>query len=152
MQVSFFLPANDAAPYQPGTSHFSLAPILSHPVSRGTVHIQSNNPLEAPAIDPAILREPVDIDVLVEGLRLTRKIANTHPLASMTTRQDHPAAELTSDAELKEYIRANAALNQHPVGTAAMVPKEDGGVVDSKLKVYGTANVRVVSDDWDLIS
>jgi len=29
-------------------------------------------------------------------------------------------------------------------GTAAMLPREEGGVVDANLKVYGTANVRVV--------
>lgn len=30
------------------------------------------------------------------------------------------------------------------VGTAAMLPQELGGVVDPKLLVYGTANLRVV--------
>ena len=34
--------------------------------------------------------------------------------------------------------------NSHPLGTAAMMPKELGGVVDAELKVYGTENVRVV--------
>lgn len=34
--------------------------------------------------------------------------------------------------------------NYHPVGTAAMMSRELGGVVDSELRVYGTSNVRVV--------
>jgi len=34
--------------------------------------------------------------------------------------------------------------NFHPISTAAMMPKEIGGVVDTSLKVYGTSNVRVV--------
>jgi choline dehydrogenase len=34
--------------------------------------------------------------------------------------------------------------NSHPVGTCAMMSRELGGVVDPKLKVYGTSNVRVV--------
>jgi choline dehydrogenase-like flavoprotein len=34
----------------------------------------------------------------------------------------------------------------HPIGTAAMLPRSDGGVVDSSLKVYGTSNLRVVSE------
>jgi choline dehydrogenase-like flavoprotein len=29
-------------------------------------------------------------------------------------------------------------------GTCAMMPREDGGVVDASLKVYGTANLRIV--------
>jgi choline dehydrogenase-like flavoprotein len=42
------------------------------------------------------------------------------------------------------YIKANIATVFHPVGTAAMAPREIGGVVDPELKVYGTKNLRVV--------
>ena len=45
---------------------------------------------------------------------------------------------------LKEYVRANCGPAYHPVGTAAMMPQADGGVVDASLKVYGTSNLRVV--------
>lgn len=31
----------------------------------------------------------------------------------------------------------------HPLGTAAMMARELGGVVNSRLRVYGTSNVRV---------
>jgi choline dehydrogenase-like flavoprotein len=34
----------------------------------------------------------------------------------------------------------------HPVGTAAMAPRADGGVVDTKFRLYGAANVRVVGE------
>lgn len=34
--------------------------------------------------------------------------------------------------------------NFHPISTAAIMPKEIGGVVDTSLKVYGTSNVRIV--------
>lgn len=34
--------------------------------------------------------------------------------------------------------------NYHPIGTASMMSRELGGVVDSEFKVYGTSNVRVV--------
>ena len=34
--------------------------------------------------------------------------------------------------------------NYHPIGSAAMMSRELGGVVDPELKVYGTQNVRVV--------
>lgn len=34
--------------------------------------------------------------------------------------------------------------NYHPVGTAAMMAKELGGVLDENLRVYGTKNVRVI--------
>jgi choline dehydrogenase-like flavoprotein len=34
--------------------------------------------------------------------------------------------------------------NFHYIATAAMMPRELGGVVDSNLTVYGTSNVRIV--------
>ena len=34
--------------------------------------------------------------------------------------------------------------NHHPIGTASMMSRELGGVVDPELRVYGTKNVRVV--------
>ena len=41
-------------------------------------------------------------------------------------------------------MRNNSNIVYHPVGACAMLPKHDGGVVDSKLLVYGTSNLRVV--------
>jgi choline dehydrogenase-like flavoprotein len=46
----------------------------------------------------------------------------------------------STDAKKKTSVTSNS----HPLGTAAMMARELGGVVDSSLKVYGTANVRVV--------
>lgn len=34
--------------------------------------------------------------------------------------------------------------NHHALGTAAMMSRNLGGVVDAKLRVYGTSNLRVV--------
>lgn len=34
--------------------------------------------------------------------------------------------------------------NYHVIGTASMLPRSMGGVVDNRLKVYGAANVRAV--------
>ena len=45
---------------------------------------------------------------------------------------------------LREYARMHCGPLFHPVGTASMVPREDGGVVDASLRVYGTRNLRVV--------
>jgi choline dehydrogenase-like flavoprotein len=45
---------------------------------------------------------------------------------------------------VEKYLISPVAANCHPLGTAAMMPKELGGVVDNRLRVYGTRNVRVV--------
>jgi len=45
---------------------------------------------------------------------------------------------------VRGYADELVSSNSHPLGTAAMMPRELGGVVDSALRVYGTGNVRVV--------
>ena len=44
----------------------------------------------------------------------------------------------------KEYVRRTATSMWHPTSTCSMLPREKGGVVDDRLRVYGTRNVRVV--------
>jgi len=46
--------------------------------------------------------------------------------------------------QVEEYVLNAYTSSAHPVGTAAMLPREKGGVVDTTLKVYGTTNIRVV--------
>ena len=55
-----------------------------------------------------------------------------------------PGMDTDTDAEWETYVRNNVFTFFHPLGTCAMLPKKDGGVVDSKLRVYGVENLRVV--------
>jgi len=49
-----------------------------------------------------------------------------------------------SDETWGAWLKSMYGPNNHPVGTAAMMARELGGVVDPEVRVYGTANVRVV--------
>jgi choline dehydrogenase-like flavoprotein len=53
-------------------------------------------------------------------------------------------AQRATDAAWQTWIKNGFASVTHPIGTAAMMRRELGGVVDAQLKVYDTANVRVV--------
>ena len=78
----------------------------------------------------------------------------TEALSPLTTGLVKPdvawgAEEVRTDEEgeteaIKTYIKNQAQGVYHPIGTAGMMKREDGGVVDEKLVVYGTRNVRVV--------
>ncbi|KAI0672994.1 GMC oxidoreductase [Trametes maxima] len=130
----------------PGSRYSSMVSTLLHPLSRGSVHIASAEPTAPPAIDPNYFSNPLDLQVLLNILKFTLKLYKTGPLGAAVRQQVAPnAEECSSDEALIEYIKNNCGCVYHPVGTAAMLPKEDGGVVDPSLKVYGTANVRVVS-------
>lgn len=73
-----------------------------------------------------------------------KKVYATAPLKDLVVKRIVPTGE-ESDEELREFAKEMLNTVHHPVGTCAMLPKELGGVVDSKLLVYGTANLRVVS-------
>ena len=51
---------------------------------------------------------------------------------------------MQTNNDFLSYVENNYRPVFHPIGTAAMLPRSLGGVVDSNLKVYGTQGVRVV--------
>ena len=79
-------------------------------------------------------------------MKFALKLYQTSPIRDAVVAQIAPTLEeCDSDEALIKYIKDGCGCVYHPLGTAAMLPREDGGVVDPNLKVYGTANVRVVS-------
>ncbi|KAI1114157.1 GMC oxidoreductase [Nemania sp. NC0429] len=118
-----------------------------HPLSRGTVNIDTADPFgREPVVDYRALTNPVDLDVMVEIVRFTRRYYFETRLRHLAPRQVQPPASASSEPEdLKRFLRQNVNPSYfHPVGTCAMMPRELGGVVDEKLKVYGVRSLRVV--------
>jgi len=116
--------------------------VLLHPKSRGHVKLRSPDPLAKPRIQFNALSDPEDLVTLRRGLRAARHIYGTAPQAELIDREIVPGPEVTGDAELEAYIRANAGLTQHPVGTCSMAPGP-GRVVDAQLRVQGIDALRV---------
>ncbi|EHK98338.1 putative Choline dehydrogenase [Glarea lozoyensis 74030] len=116
------------------------------PTSRGTVNVDPRDPLFLdPIVDYRALSNPTDLAILIEFMRFTRRYMATPTLASSAPRELAPGANVTSDADLGEFIRGVMWPTVfHPIGTNAMAPKSLGGVVDTELRVYGTRGLRVV--------
>jgi choline dehydrogenase len=126
----------------------------THAFSRGSCHISGPNPKLDPTIDPGYMSNPADIDILADGILFIQKIFETGPLAALI--KDHPngngklfqpSMKLESRLDkvmAVEWVKETAISSWHPIGTCSMLPRVDGGVVDTQLKVYGTANLRVV--------
>jgi len=127
-----------------GRNYMTLMSGLMHPVSRGSVHINSSNPLAPPRIIGNYLTSDYDVQVLLEAIRLNSKIAASPPLSADIALQVAPPLELQSDNDLINFMRETAGVGDHVIGTAAMASKELGGVVDHTLIVYGTLNLRVI--------
>ncbi|KAK1491838.1 GMC oxidoreductase [Colletotrichum tamarilloi] len=118
------------------------------PFARGSVHIGGNSTSRA-VINPNYFMLDWDLLEQVEIAKYIRKLYSNAPFSTYTGTETRPgtdvvAADADDVAGWESYIKGNYRSNFHPVGTAAMMPREKGGVVDSSLKVYGTANVRVV--------
>lgn len=131
-------------------NYFTIILLLAHPLSRGSVHINSKSTSpSAVTIDPKYFTHPLDLEVLARHLQFVETIASTEPLATHLKLDGKrsplapPAGELADLVKAKEYIRKTAVGAHHFTGTCSMMPKELGGVVDAQLRVYGCRNLRV---------
>jgi choline dehydrogenase len=136
-------PNSDVKRPIPFGRRFTIFPSLIYPKSRGTVRLRSSDPLAAPAIDPRYFSEPQDLQVLVEGVKLSREIAASSPLSRFRGEEVSPGAASIGDDDLRAKIRERANTIYHPVGTCKM-GVDELAVVDPGLRVRGIAGLRVV--------
>jgi choline dehydrogenase len=111
--------------------------------SRGEIRLVTADPRHRPSIDPGYLREPADLRVLIEGLKIAREIAAQPVLDQHITTEAWPGRQARTDPELAEHVRAHLETLYHPTSTCALGPHDDD-VVDLELRVRGVAGLRVV--------
>ena len=111
--------------------------------SRGQIRIKSSDPSVAPIIEPNYLSHKDDVQDLLEGVKLLRKLAKTESFSKVILDEFRPGPECKSDAQLVEDIKDNAWTVFHPSSTCRMGPDPEKDVVDSDLKVYGIEGLRV---------
>ena len=116
---------------------------LQHPLSQGSITISSADPFTPPTIDPWYLSHWFDVVALREALKLARRVGQTAPLSNYFTGEVTPGSSVVTDEDWDNWLRQNTRTEYHPANTCVMLPLSKGGVVDPKLKVYGTSNVRV---------
>lgn len=139
----FFGPVKFVAPaYMTDGPGFTFAPILSQPLSRGTVTLQSRDPAARARIDPQYLSCDDDLAVLEYGIRYARDLVHTSPFANLRGREVAPGAAITTTSDLRDYIRQVAGTVWHPAGTCRMGTDRDA-VVDDQLRVYGIDGLRI---------
>jgi choline dehydrogenase-like flavoprotein len=120
---------------------FSCHVCVLRPESRGTVRLNGPDAATAPLIDPAFLDDDRDVQTLLGGFKLMRRILESDPLARHGGRDRHTAG-ITDDTALIEIIRNRADTVYHPVGTARMGNDADA-VVDPELRVRGVEGLYV---------
>lgn len=113
------------------------------PKSRGRISLASPDPITPPRIAANYLGHPDDLPVLLNGLKIARRITEAPALARHIRRETVPGAITATDAQLEADIRARAETIYHPVGTCRM-GSDPGSVTDPQGRVRGVAGLRVV--------
>ena len=153
----------------PGKKYATMLQMLQYPFSKGSIHIhpltaeQKRNGTKAtaadkPVIDPKYyegIGGEVDFKMMVASQTYADKICSTPPLSDIIVQRVYPPPSPPSShptnnpatEDFSSWVRDSTITDWHPVGTCAMgggkKGKEDGYVVDSRLRVYGTRGLRV---------
>jgi choline dehydrogenase-like flavoprotein len=121
---------------------FSSHVCALRPKSVGTVTLGSRDPLAPPLIDPAFYADPDDLETMVKGFRIVRRISESPVLDAVRGRELFTEGVRTDD-EIRDVLRRRSDTIYHPVGTCRM-GNDELAVVDSRLNVRGVAGLRVV--------
>jgi len=122
---------------------FTLGATLVSVESRGRIRLRSADPRWAPVIQPNYLEAEADMEALLAGLKRGRELIAQAAFASLRGAEYLPGPGVTTDDELRDYIRAEAETLYHPVGTCRM-GTDDLAVVDPELRVHQVEGLRVV--------
>lgn len=148
-------------PTNPTAHHSTSPPQTPSPTPPSTPNVRLPSlPPSSPANPSPDLQHPVDKFFLSKAAQYVRKLGKTRALASFIDSETEPGLAVSTDAQWNSWVENNVRTEYvpssspgahgtdesryHPIGTASMLPREDGGVVSPKLIVYGTTNVRVV--------
>ncbi|KIY62258.1 GMC oxidoreductase [Cylindrobasidium torrendii FP15055 ss-10] len=126
-----------------GDGTFGVQAGLQHPFSPGHISLNSSSAFDYPIIDPGYLSHSADLTVLREGIKLARKVGQTTPIKDAVIAETFPGDSVQTDEEWETWLKQNLGTEYHPRGSCSMLPKASGGVIDPKLFVYGTSNVRI---------
>jgi choline dehydrogenase len=123
-------------------SAFTASICQLRPESRGHIAIRSADPREHPMIVANYLATETDRRIVVDGLRLSRKIARAPALAPYFGGEYLPGDLVQTDEELLAHAARYGTTIFHPAGTCKM-GAGDTGVVDPRLRVHGVDRLRV---------
>ncbi|OKL59581.1 hypothetical protein UA08_05056 [Talaromyces atroroseus] len=150
--------------------YFSCGPYTPYPYSRGSIHITGPSTVDVPEFNCGFLSNPIDLEKLVWGYKLQREIVRRMSYYQGPLKEGHPtfpegskaSYEVVDEASrsreqlihidysaeddevIRKFIRERVHTTWHSLGTCAMKPREDGGVVDSSLNVHGVSGLKIV--------
>jgi choline dehydrogenase len=116
--------------------------ILGKPKSRGRLTLASRDAARQARIDPAYFSHPEDMQTMLRGVALGRRIADGAQLREFGNLGVLPPAFMKSESQLQKFIELNAMTTFHYAGTCRM-GEDPLAVVDPELRVRGLAGLRI---------
>ena len=113
------------------------------PTSQGSIHIQSGDPLQSPAIRPNFLATQQDQQTLIDGMKIARRIVGRDALKPFIDHEMSPGDDVHTDPQWLDFARENGQTIYHPIGTCRMGSDAEA-VVDPQLKFKGLGGLRIV--------
>jgi choline dehydrogenase len=143
--LSYEIPKDGSQALRPEPySGFLLAFSPCRPTSRGMVEIASGKVDDAPLIQPNFLSTAKDLEDVVKGSQLVRRIMSSAALKAITVEETKPGNRVRNEADMLQYFREEAGSIYHLCGSCRMGPDPSTAVVSSRLRVHGIDNLRVV--------
>jgi choline dehydrogenase-like flavoprotein len=130
----------------PGIVVASLS--LLQPLSRGSLTINSSDPLAPPVIDLGTFTNSSDLTLFQQGFQVyVKNIAEYLSTNFPGYELLFPDLATISDINLlTDFLKETVSCNEHFQSHCRMAPQDQGGVVDSNGFVYGVQNL-IVADN-----
>lgn len=126
-------------------NHLSWAVLKAHTLNRaGRVQLASKDPRQRPIINFNYFAEGGDEDLsaVVEGVKFVRKLCEPLHKRGRIVTEEIPGPDVKTDAQIAQFVRDHC-WGHHASCSCPIGPPDQGGVVDSRLRVHGTKGLRI---------
>ena len=124
------------------TDGYTLAVAVMQPFSRGTLRLSGPTAGDPLVTDPNYFGDERDMQTMVTGVRLARRIGEAAALNNWRAEEFAPGLAVEDDEALRRFVKSRFRSYWHPVGTCA-IGDAPTSVVDSRLRVHGISGLRV---------
>jgi len=121
---------------------YGIVIILGKPLSRGTVRLASRNVKDPAVVDLAFYKNETDMETLLNGVEIAKKIAAHEGLKQWGNKPLAPASRSSKREVLKKWVYNTTMTTFHYCGTCSMGEAADAPV-DTQLKLKGVQGLRI---------